>query len=254
MGTNGHNSVNPETGSITYIGPSEITKGNHNNMPARTDAYLPTDERGHIQGSSLGGSNRSDNIVPQAHDVNQGSYKSMEDAERSALRDGCTIQSEKTAFASNQPGNRPDAFMVNDTVTYTDGQTQSIHLSFSNLTNAEQESMNAESSVKAGDMFDAQPNPGDTLRESMSAAEYSELMEETDAVLPNIGDAYQEHIETGIQAENNMEWDFDISMEEISDAAVSTADWDFGDIGPDGGGAESVGPDDGGAEPSIDDD
>lgn len=252
MEANGYNTVNPDTGSITYNGPSEITKGNHNNMPSRTDAYLPTDERGHIQASSLGGSNSRDNIAPQSHDLNQGGYKSMENGERSALKDGGTIQSEKTAFVSNQPGNRPDAFMVNDTVTYADGQTQSVHLSFSNLTNAEQESMNAESSAKAGDMFDAQPNPGDTLRASMSTAEYSELMEETDAALPNISDVYQEHSETSFQAESNVDWDFDTAMGDITDAEVSAADWDF-EASADDPSAEVGGGDDG-ADVSADDD
>lgn len=176
----------------------------------------------------------------------------MENGERSALKDGGTIQSEKTAFVSNQPGNRPDAFMVNDTVTYADGQTQSVHLSFSNLTNAEQESMNAESSAKAGDMFDAQPNPGDTLRASMSTAEYSELMEETDAALPNISDVYQEHSETSFQAESNVDWDFDTAMGDITDAEVSAADWDF-EASADDPSAEVGGGDDG-AEVSADDD
>ena len=51
------------TGAITYVGTSEITKGNHNNMPSRTEAYRETDERGHIQASSLSGSNKSNNVV-----------------------------------------------------------------------------------------------------------------------------------------------------------------------------------------------
>ena len=58
MADSNFNTVDPATGSKTYNGPSVLTKGNHNNMPSRTDAYLPTDERGHIQASSLGAATR----------------------------------------------------------------------------------------------------------------------------------------------------------------------------------------------------
>lgn len=208
----GKNTIDSRTGSITYTGSSEVTKGNHNNMPARTDAYLNTDERGHIQASSLSGNNRPDNVVPQSADLNHGGYYSMEQGERTALKTG-TIESEKTAYVSNQPGNRPDAFIVNDYVTYSDGQTQAIHLSFSNLTNAEQEGMNAESSNQAADMFDALPNPGDTLRDTMSTAEYTALMEETDAILPNISDMYTEHVEVGTQGETTSAWSYESTAE-----------------------------------------
>lgn len=174
-----------------YNGPSEITKGNHDGMPHRDSSYLSTDERGHIQASSLGGSNTRDNVVAQARDVNHGGYLSMEKGERAALENN-TIQSEKIAFATNQPGNRADVFMVNDTVTNSSGQSQNVHLSFANMTYAEQESMNETAISKASDMLDADPNPGDSLRESMSSEEYAGLMEETDATLPNIEDMYSE--------------------------------------------------------------
>ena len=49
-----HNDVDPKTGTVTYRGSCEITKGDHSSMPRRTDAYLETDERGHLQASSLG--------------------------------------------------------------------------------------------------------------------------------------------------------------------------------------------------------
>ena len=46
-------------------------------MPYRTDAYLPGDERGHINASSLGG-NSKDNVVAQNAELNHGAYYSME--------------------------------------------------------------------------------------------------------------------------------------------------------------------------------
>ena len=221
------NYVDPETGTITYRGSSEITKGDHSFMPHRTDAYLETDERGHVQASSLGGSNQPDNIVPQAADLNHGGYYQMEMGERSVLKDGGQIESEKIAYTDTRPGNRPAAFMVNDTVTYADGQTQEVHLSFSNLTNAEQESMNAESSAAASSLYDAYPNPGDELRGSMTPDEYSVLMEETDASLPGVRDMYEEGAtaET-VAAQTDMVWDFD------ADTYLDSADFGGGDGGP----------------------
>lgn len=80
----GYNRID-SNGTITYTGSSEITKGNRNNMPQRTEAYLPTDERGHIQASSLGESNKMENVVAQSAELNHGVYYSMEKGERTWL-------------------------------------------------------------------------------------------------------------------------------------------------------------------------
>lgn len=203
-----YSSIDSKTGTVRYDGPIEIRLGDHSNMPSRTYAYLPTDERGHVQASSLGGSNGRENIVPQSADLNHGSYTFMEQAERMALKDG-TIHSEKIAFASNQPGQRPDAFIVNDQVTYADGTTQDVHLSFANLTNAEQDQMNAEAASLPAEDY---PNPGDGLRDSMSAEAYAELMEETDAQLPSISDEYAEADYSGVPTSAEA-WDSDFSSD-----------------------------------------
>lgn len=180
--------VNPETGTTTNASDLEITHGNHDHMPPRTSAYEPTDEKGHNNASSLGGSNNRDNVFPQSKDLNHGSYLQMEKGEKDVLQAQGNIHSEKTAFISNQPGGRPDAFMVNDHITYANGVTQDVHHSFTNLTNAQQESINA-SLQGHTDMLNA-PNPGDTLRDHMSPADYAHVMEETDASLPGIRDTY----------------------------------------------------------------
>lgn len=249
MKENSYNTIDPETGTKAYNGPSTLTKGNHDHMPARDGSYLPTDERGHIQASSLGGSNKPDNIAPQAKDLNHGSWYNMEAAERDALspHNGCTIESEKTAFASNQPGNRPDAFTVNDSVTFPDGQNQTVNLSFANMQNNEQAAINEEVNTQASDMLDEFPNPGDSLRDSMSPEEYAELMEETDAALPNIVDYYAE-------------WDYQGVPNSTAETGEATADWDggvsaapdAGDAGADTDGA-APGGSDGGAGASADD-
>ncbi|MCI6004674.1 MAG: hypothetical protein SOY73_14875 [Blautia sp.] len=90
--------------------------------------------------------------------------------------------------------------------------------------------------------FDDMPNPGDTLRDSMSVQEYSELMEETDAYLPGLKDEFEEHVcsnEYNLAAEENNDmdyhdhtaeqentWDFGISQEDTMDTSVGNH-WDF---------------------------
>lgn len=214
----GKNTINAN-GTITYDGPSEIKKGNHNGMPRKTSAYLDTDERGHIQASSLSGSNKPNNVVPQSYDLNHGSYYNMEKAERETLNHDASIYSEKIAFVSNQPGQRPDAFMINDTITYSDGNMQNIHLSFSNLMNVEQGEMNNEINTQTSDMYNAYLNPDDHLREEYSSVEYMQLMEETDSYLSNISDEYTEHIE--IHFDNSIS---EMSYEELSNDNISDVD------------------------------
>lgn len=236
MADNNHNFVDPATGTKAYNGPSTLTKGNHDHMPARDGSYLTTDERGHIQASSLGGSNKPENIAPQAKDLNHGSWYNMEAAERDALRNGSTIDSEKTAFSSNQPGSRADAFTVNDTITFLDGQTQTVNLSFANMQNSEQAAINEEVNTQASDMLDEFPNPGDGLRDSMSPEEYSALMEQTDAALPNIADHFGE-------------WDYQGAPGSTAETGEPTADWDGGvSVAPDSADVDTVSADDPGAD------
>lgn len=184
-----YSNVDPQTGNVTYNGPLEIMKGNHNHMPAKTEAYLPGDEKGHVNASSLGGSNNPSNVVPQNSDVNHGGYLSVENGERNALQSGASIVSEKTAIVNGQPGDRPTVFTVNDTVTYADNHTESIHNSFSNESYTAQSEWN-EISAALPDTFDGAANPGDSLRDSIGTTSYAELMEEADASLPNLDTDY----------------------------------------------------------------
>ena len=91
MYSNHHSFVDPNNGNVSWEGDLSIEKGDHSHMPGRTDAYLPGDERGHVNASSLGGgANTTDNIVAQHYDVNHGAYYSMEQGERAALQNGAT--------------------------------------------------------------------------------------------------------------------------------------------------------------------
>ena len=180
--------VDPNTGTVTSNGNLEITKGNHKGMPSRTSAYLPGDERGHIQASSLGGSNDPSNIVPQHHDVNRYGWRGMERGETDALKNGASIDSTKIAYVDGKSGDRPSAFMVNDKITYPDGHTENVHLSFSNESYADQAEEERIVASLGDEIYDA-PNP-DAARESMSPEEYKALMEEADQVDFDIRDEY----------------------------------------------------------------
>lgn len=182
-----------ESGTVTVKDPSLAvipSKLNPGRLPDKDDSYLPGDERGHIEARSENGLNQKPNIVAQAHDVNHGPYLQMEKGEKNAVLDGATVFSEKIAFVSNQPGKRADAFMVNDTITYSDGKTSDIHLSFQNIQDAEQESF-SDTAYQNSDMLNAE-NPNDKLRDKFSVDEYGELMEATYKELPNIADEYDE--------------------------------------------------------------
>ena len=188
MSKSEYSSIDPVNGNVVWDGPLSLEKGNHSGMPNRTEAYLSGDERGHVNASSLGGDNSRSNVVPQNYDLNHGGYLSVENGERSVLQNGGAINSEKTAYVDSQPGDRPTTFTVNDTVTYTDGHSETIHNSFINESNANQVQWNQLSSslLNSYDM----PNPGDSLRETMGSEEYADLMESTDGSLLNLDEEY----------------------------------------------------------------
>ena len=184
-----YSSVNPENGDVTFKGSLETMKGDHTKMPPRTEAYLPGDERGHVNASSLGGINDTANVVAQNKDVNHRGYRSAERGETKTLNNGASINSEKTAIVGGKVGDRPNTFLVNDSITYPDGHVETVHLSFTNESYATQDSLNEQSSALPG-TYEA-PNPNDGLRDTMTPEEYTELMEETDPSLPNIADEYE---------------------------------------------------------------
>ena len=157
-------------------------------MPPRTEAYLPGFEKGHVNASSLGGVNTVANVCPQHADVNHGGYYSMEAGERSALSNGAQIYSEKTAFVDSKPGDCPGAFLVIDRVTFSDGHTERVSLSFTNESYAVQAEWN-EVSAALPDTF-VGDNPADPGRSTYGPEAYAELMTATDLEMPNIDQEY----------------------------------------------------------------
>lgn len=233
-----NSTVDPATGNVRYSGPLEIIKGDHSHMPARSEAYLPGDERGHVNGSAVGGINTTSNVVAQHRDVNHGAYYSMEQGERAALQKSAEIQSDKTAVVNGEVGDRPQAFMVSDSVTYADGHSESIHHSFANESYADQAAWNAESARLPGAM--EAENPGDGLRDSLPEADYADLMESTDAELPGIQADYAPADFSGLPGAD--------STADTSGSAVGTS----GDSGAANGVSSDVGGDSGGVPANPD--
>lgn len=179
-------------GSITVRSNLKLQKSDHSHMPPRTEAYRPgvgdsykeklhsMDERGHIQASSFGVGNEKWNVVAQNYDVNHYGYREIERGETDALKAGASIDSTKIAYVGSKPGDRPTAFMINDTVTYPDGHVEHIYNSMSNESYAEQDE--DERILNSIPWDDDTPNP-DAARESMSPEEYEELAAEADEVV-----------------------------------------------------------------------
>lgn len=222
-----YSTVDPENGNIYYNGPLEITKGDHSHMPARTDAYLSDQnepksgmyDRGHITASSLSphAGNGESNIAPMHSDLNRvgGGFYAMEQGQLTALRNGHAINSSKAAIVNGQPGDKPGVFMVSDSVTYSDGHTESVHHSFANASYVEQQAWNDLSAVLPDTFND--PNPSDGLRDSMSTSEYADLMERTDAELPGIAADYAEADFSGVPGAES-------ASEDVSADAAAAAD------------------------------
>ena len=159
--------------------------------------------------------------------------KTVENAEHKLISDPqnpAIVCTERTAFVSNQVKGedmRPDAFMVSDHITYADGNSQNVHLSFANISVAEQNSMNWE----LENYVDIQgfENPGDGLRGQMSAEEYSLVMMETDQAMPTISQefSYDGGIFGSAEHSEGMSWSISdgVGMSSSADAGVSaTAD------------------------------
>ena len=166
------------------------------------DGMQTGDQRGHLIAAQEGGPNKGYNMTAQNGNLNQGQYKTVENAEATLAKQVYDVNVSKTAFVSNQEGGRPDAYMINDTITSPDGKTQSVNLSFQNESRATQEAQNQllENEVDIDDSLSINP-----LRDSMNATEYSALMEETNSSLPSLKDSFDMQNATEISFEQTAE-------------------------------------------------
>ncbi len=185
---NGYTYTESDNGTVTARGRASENpasrKGMENISP---DGYKDgTNDKGHLISAREGGVAKEYNVSSQDRSLNRGSYKTVENAEVRLADKGYDVQVEKTAFVSNE-GSKPDAYMINDTITSPDGKTQDVNLSFQNMSPEEQAEYNQ--FLQENDFSDNYPNP-DPLRESMTPEEYSSLMEETDQYLPSVRDEF----------------------------------------------------------------
>ncbi len=185
---NGFNYTVAENGTTTVKGPAsenpESRKGMDNIEP---DGYREgLNDKGHLLSARQGGPAKNYNVFAQDRTLNRGPFKTTENAEVRLANEGYDVQVEKTAYISNK-GSKPDAYMINDTITSPDGKTQNVHLSFQNMSPEEQAEQNQ--ILLENDFSDNYPNP-DPLRESMTPEEYSSLMKETDQALPSVRDEF----------------------------------------------------------------
>ena len=75
-------------------------------------SQLPTDDRGHIVGDQLGGSNGLENIVPQDSTLNRGAYKSLENELAAAAKAGKDV-SVNIELIYSDSSRRPSSFIYN---------------------------------------------------------------------------------------------------------------------------------------------
>ena len=75
--------------------------------------------------------------------------------------------------------------MVNDTITYKNGETRTVHLSFANLSNKEQDEMQ-----RIVDEMYPPEWQHDELRGQLTQQEYNDLMREADEYVLDIKDEF----------------------------------------------------------------
>lgn len=217
-----------ENGTVVAQGEIKDQPAEKRNIKMQREAggtsRLGTDQGGHLVAARQYGPSIKENLSAQDRHLNQGPYKTVENAEINVIRNVSNpgiIQTERTAYITNitKNGGRPDAYMINDFITYANNQTQQIHLSFSNLTVQEQEEMEQ---ITDEQDFKSYDNPNDILRENMNTEEYTGLMEETDSLLPDIKDEFNmaaENDYAGLDLDNNSYCD-----NSVSDAGGSSYD------------------------------
>lgn len=131
---NGYEYTVYDTGTIVATGQLQdetAARNSYNQRIAGGESRQPTDQGGHIVAASHNGSSDRINITAQDAKVNTRDIRAVERDETSALRSGDTITTERIAHCYSDP-NRPDAYMINDTVVGSDGITRTASSSFTN--------------------------------------------------------------------------------------------------------------------------
>lgn len=236
---NGFTFVVDDNGTVTASGKVNENPASRSGMskinPNGYDSHVH--DKGHLIAARQGGPAKSYNVSAQDRGLNRGTYKSVENAEVRLANKGYDVQTSKTAYVSHQ-GAKPDAYMINDSITTLEGKTQHIHESYQNESSEVQDAWNNESAEAFSQMTDEYNNPS-SRPEGMTEAEYAELMDSTDPALSSVRDDFD--------MENSSETSFDLSNGQndgVSSESGSSLTSDGGVSGGTDGGADG-GTDDG---------
>lgn len=223
---NGFTYTVDKNGTITANGKVEADNGVKCGTRTTPDGMKYGDQRGHIIAAREGGVNKNFNMTAQDGKLNQGAYKTAEKAEIDLAKQGYDVQTSKTAFVSNQLGGRPDAYMVNDTISL-DGKTQDVHMSFQNMSPQEQQDMNEQSAEAFAQMSSEFSNP-DSRPEGMTENEYADLMKETDMSLPSVKDEFDMENTTSMSFDEGFVADAQSSFDSETGAGVDNGESGIG--------------------------
>lgn len=218
---NGFTYTVDENRTITAEGKIEADNGVKCGTRVTPDGMKEGDQRGHIIAAREGGLNKAYNMTAQDGKVNQGAYKTVEKSEVDLAKKGYDVQTSKTAYVSNQPGGRPDAYMVNDKITSPDGKTQDVHMSFQNISPQDQQEMNEQSAETFSQMSNEYPNP-DSRPEDMTEDEYANLVQETDMSLSSVKDEFDIDNTTSMSFDEGFVADAQVSLDSELNVGTDT--------------------------------
>ena len=178
---NGYTFTTYSDGSVKAEGTLQNEQASRSGMSQITPAGYnsATDDKGHLIAARINGAADSANVFSQDRHTNRSTFSTIENQEAKLMEKGCTIQTDRTACV-DQPGQEPTAFIINDTVTMPDGQTQVIHSYVDNFSPAEI----AQQEAEAERLDEVNPLPYDDfnnpLPDGMSQEEYDAIMAEID--------------------------------------------------------------------------
>lgn len=196
---NGYTYTVSDNGTVTAKGTVSEDPASRKGMSSITpDGYdSKTDDKGHLIAAREGGVAADYNVSAQDRGLNRGAYKTAENAEVRLANKGYTVETEKTAYVSN-PGEKPSAYMVNDTITTPDGKTHDVNLSFTNMSKSDMEEINQ--SVENMDIDD--PAAVTQLPEDITPEDYDQIMTEYES---SVKDEFDLENTTSVHFDNDAE-------------------------------------------------
>lgn len=168
-----------ENGTTVARGEIQDVKADRNpknQQKAGGESRQPDDHGGHLVPASQNGTSDSINLFAQNSKVNTKDVRAVERSETKAVRNGAAIETERIAYCYND-SNRPEAFMINDRVTMSDGTVYNVSSSFTNCDMSQYEQDMGDTGLEnAENSYDAAKNSG------ISEQEFNDILEEYDSM------------------------------------------------------------------------